>query len=383
MMRVTLVAAPAPAQFVAGVDQPLGTVRTHMHKAPLTALASWLRNDADVAILDMQVDRTQTAYGTLRMGTIELEKRRVGMTFEEADERLTDSDIVGVNANFTHSRRIIADFIEHLRESAPGRAVIVGGTDATADPEFFLRHGAQVVVRGEGELVMRDLLRSLELGKDPVDIPNVSFGTTDGFKHNPTKFLREQLDVSSLPPHALDLVRLDSYIDTGEGFPPPGVVPPYISIETSRGCAQACSFCATPQTKGRFRYMRSGVAREHLEYYKAHGVRTLLFQEDNLLSRIQVDHRAESTAGRKNLLELFALARDLGFAWEFTNGIEYGQFESEGRIDYELIESMFWRGDDGTGATEQRCPWRTCSMTGRCSSGRSQPGTASVLEPSF
>ncbi len=273
------------------------------------------------------------------------------MPFAEADQLLKNSDVIGINANFTHSRRIIAEFLDHLSESGPERALVVGGTDATADPEFFLRHGARIVVRGEGELVMRDLLRCIELGKDPVEVPNVSYVTQDGFKHNPTKFLREQFDVNELPPHALDLVRLDSYIDTGEGFPPPGVTPPYISIETSRGCAQACSFCATPQTKGRFRYMSTEVARRHLEYYKSQGVRTLLFQEDNLLSRVHVDHRAESNVARKNLIELFSIARDLGFAWEFTNGIEYGQFESEGRIDYELIESMFWRSENATGGS--------------------------------
>jgi hypothetical protein len=355
-MKLTLVAAPAPAQFVEGIEHPLGTVRTHMHKAPLTALASWLRDDAEVSILDMQVDRTQTPYGMLSMGSLDLEKRRVGMTFEAADDLLADTDVVGINANFTHSRRIIADFIDHLRQTDPDRRVIVGGTDATADPAFFLRHGAEVVVRGEGELVMRDLLRVMERGEKPVDLPNVSYMTSEGVKHNATKFLREQLDMSTIPPHALDLVRLDSYIDTGEGFPPPGVVPPYISIETSRGCAQACSFCATPQTKGRFRYMSTSVAREHLEYYKANGVRTLLFQEDNLLSRVQVDHRADSNEGRTNLLELFAIARDLGFAWEFTNGIEYGQFESEGRIDLELIEAMFWRGENGDGCYRATLP---------------------------
>lgn len=35
-----------------------------MHKAPLTALAAAIRDEFDVAILDMQVDRQVTAYGT-------------------------------------------------------------------------------------------------------------------------------------------------------------------------------------------------------------------------------------------------------------------------------------------------------------------------------
>lgn len=355
-MKVSLVAAPAPAQFAEGVDHPLGTVRTHMHKAPLTALASWLRDEADVGILDMQADRTQTPYGTLPLGSLSLEKRRVGMTFEDADRQLADSDVVGVNANFTHSRRIIADLLSFLSFKQPERVLVVGGTDATAEPTFFLRNGADVVVRGEGELVIRDLIRCIDDGATLDTLPNISFVSNGEVHHNPTKFLRHQLDVNRLPPHALDLVQLDSYIDTGEGFPPRGVKPPFISIETSRGCAQACSFCATPQTKGRFRYMNLEVAEEHLDYYQSQGVRTLLFQEDNLLSRIQVDHRSESAAGRANLLGLFALARERGFSWEFTNGIEYGQFELGGRIDRQLIEAMFWRGEDGAGCYRATLP---------------------------
>lgn len=347
-MKVTLVATPAPSQYVDGSDRPLGTVRTYMHKAPITALAAWLRDSADVEILDMQATRDVTSYGTLPMGGVALEKCRVGMSFEDADELLADSDVVGLNANFTHSRRITGDLLGYLRRSHPDRALLVGGTDATADPGFYLRSGADVVVRGEGELVARDVIRCLESDAPLTDIPNVSVRRNGGLEHHPTRFLRDPLDVDSLPPHALDLVDLDSYSDTGEGLPPAGIEPPFISVETSRGCAQACSFCATPRTKGRFRFMSTEVMEHHLTHYRDAGVRTLLFQEDNLLSRVHQDRRAGSSAGRENLLELFRLARELGFAWEFTNGLEFGQLEHDGRIDTEIIEAMFWRGtDDG------------------------------------
>jgi hypothetical protein len=347
-MKVTLVATPAPAQYVNGSDRPLGTVRTYMHKAPITALAAWLRDSADVGILDMQSTRDVTSYGTLLLGDVELEKCRVGMSFEEADELLADSDVVGLNANFTHSRRIAGDLLGHLRRSQPERTLLVGGTDATAEPDFYLRSGADVVVRGEGELVARDVIRCLESHAPLTDVPNISVRRNGDVDHHPRRFLRDPLDVDTLPPHALDLVDLRSYSDTGEGRPPRGIEPPFISVETSRGCAQACSFCATPRTKGRFRFMSPDVMEEHLRHYKEAGVRTLLFQEDNLLSRVHEDRRLGSSAGRDNLLELFRIARELGFAWEFTNGLEFGQLEHEGRIDTEIIEAMFWRGGHET-----------------------------------
>lgn len=343
-MKLALVAPPVPAQYAPGADRPLGTVRTDMHKAPITALAAWLRDCAEVHILDMQADRQVNSYGTLPMGHLKLDKCRVGMPFDKAVELLSDSDIVGINANFTHSRRIVGDLLSRLRRSRPERTLLIGGTDATADPTFYLRSGADVVVRGEGELVARDVIRCLEAGSSLDDVPNISVTGESGIEHHPASFLRHQLDVNRLPPHALDLVDLGSYTDTGEGRPPWGISPPFISMETSRGCAQGCSFCATPWTKGRFRYMAADVTERHLRHYHARGVRTLLFQEDNLLSRIHRDRRAGRTDGRANLLELFGLARQLGFAWEFTNGLEFGQFECDGAIDTELIETMFWKG---------------------------------------
>ena len=42
MLTVTLFSVPAPGQCVKGDDRFLGTVRTNMHKAPLTALAAGL-----------------------------------------------------------------------------------------------------------------------------------------------------------------------------------------------------------------------------------------------------------------------------------------------------------------------------------------------------
>lgn len=83
--------------------------------------------------------------------------------------------------------------------------------------------------------------------------------------------------------------------------------------------------------------------RKHFEYFKSKGIRTLLFQEDNLLSRIHRHASGKSAFddGRDELFDMFNLARSMGFCWEFTNGIELGQFEHQGIVDHELIQVMF------------------------------------------
>jgi len=353
MLNVTLFSVPAPGQCIKGEGEYLGTVRTHMHKAPLTALAAWTRHEEGVAvrIVDMQTLRREaTPYGEIDYEGLVLEKHRVGAPFEAVDDEIRDSDVVGINANFTHSRLIAAQFARHARSRNPKCLVVVGGTDASGDPEYFLRNGADVVVKGEGELVFRELLQGLRRGRDLAAIPNIVYNDGGTFVHNPDTFLRQRLDVDRLPPPDLDGVDLATYTDTGEGRPPFDLHGPFISVETSRGCAQACTFCATPFTKGRYRFMSLPRIAEHFAYYWSRGIRTLLFQEDNLLSRIHRRPNGEYVhpEGREELLAMFRLARDMGFSWEFTNGLEFGQYEHQGRIDHELVDAMFWHQVEGT-----------------------------------
>jgi len=155
-----------------------------------------------------------------------------------------------------------------------------------------------------------------------------------------------------MPPPDLDAVDLRTCTDTGEGRPPFGLTGPFISVETSRGCAQACTFCATPSTKGRFRFMKLEQIQEHFVYFQSRGVNTLLFQEDNVLSRIHRKPNGEYAfpEGREELLGMFQMAREMGFTWEFTNGLEFGQYIHAGEIDYELIAAMFWHEITDSGA---------------------------------
>lgn len=360
MLRVTLFSVPAPGQCIKGDDRFLGTVRTNMHKAPLTALVAGLRNTllardvvVDLRICDMQTqgadryeDRCKVKYGELQLGDLILEKYRIGQPFEAVLTEIANSDVIGINSNFTHSRRIVADFIRFCTVQNPRALVVLGGTDATVAPEFHLNCGAHIVVKGEGELCFADLLECVDKNWSFDNVQNIAFRAKDGsIQHTAKNFLSRSgaYDVNDMLPPDLELVDLESYTDTGEGKPPFGIQGPFISVETSRGCAQACSFCATPSTKGRFRFMQLEKIREHFEYFKSKGVRTLLLQEDNLLSRIH-RHSSGNSAysdGRDELFDMFNLARDMGFCWEFTNGIELGQFEHEGVVDHDLIRVMF------------------------------------------
>lgn len=323
-----------------------------MHKASLTALTAGLeqrlRGDgicSRVRIVDMQtLGRQKEKYGEIDFGGLLLEKYRVGCPFGAVSNSLKETDVVGINANFTSSRKIASDFAKYARRSKKDSLIVVGGADATADPDYYLQNGADVVVKGEGELTFQRVIQAFNQRKDFRGIANISYFAGGTIKHNPNTFLQDPLEINSLLPPNLEIVDLAKYTDTGEGEPPFGLRGPFISVETSRGCAQACSFCAGPTTKGKYRFMKLENIKKHFEYFQRKKIRTLLFQEDNLLSRIhrKPDGKYLFPDGRKELLGIFRLARGMGFSWEFTNGLEFGQYEYGGKIDYELIQTMFW-----------------------------------------
>jgi hypothetical protein len=111
-------------------------------------------------------------------------------------------------------------------------------------------------------------------------------------------------------------------------------------FESSRGCHEHCTFCATPNLIGdEFRFARPGRVRQLLEHYAAHGVKSLALNEDNLLTRVALDPEG----GTRDVLEIFRHMRELGFAWEFDGGIQFGLLYDNAarRIRRDLFDAMF------------------------------------------
>lgn len=355
-MKVNLYYAPYPSQIFAGSADPVNTERPFNPKSALTTLATGLRMfsgplglDCEVEIIDMQVGGVHTYYKSIPYGPHVMDCYRLGYPFEEMEAKIREGDIHGISSNHTNASQIVVDLAKFIKRLCPESLVVVGGTDATARPYYYLDNGVDVVVKGEGEYVF-SLVVEAWLKRTGFDaIPSICTrerpGGTDGSL--------KQLDMNTLEPMSLDLVAdLSIYTDTAEGPPPAGVKPNFICFETSRGCAWTCSFCTAPG-RGRFRYMSPSSVEKHFRYFRSLGIRTIVWQEDNPLSRAQQSGtgRYLYDQGRAEVLEIFHLAREYGFAWEFANGLEFGKFRpngSGGALDYELMDALLWnRQDDG------------------------------------
>jgi len=180
--------------------------------------------------------------------------------FEEAVKQsmiALDPDLVGITMSATdHSEGLeIARLAKGL-----GAVVILGGYHPTAIPDELLSHPqVDQVVRGEGELTMRELVVK---GKAK-GVRGVSYRDGDEIVHNPDREFIEDLD--SLPFPARHLRRY-AYRTTLMRDREHDV------LTTSRGCLGRCTFCCEPSvSKGRQRYRSpENVMEEILEIVSFH-----------------------------------------------------------------------------------------------------------------
>ena len=357
-LQVQLYYAPYPSQTFRGEEQPLSTVRVFNPKSALVTLAAGVRAylqqweiDAELQIIDTQVDGGATYYKSFAYGPNVVDCHRVGGDFAAYEDTIRQADVCGISNNFTNSAGIVTDFALALRRYNPSCLFVAGGMDATARPDYYLARGFDVVVRLEGEHSFAKVVEARARGVSVADLMPV-----ETRPHGLVVTGGSLLDMDELPPMSLDLVDgIERYTDTGEGVPPSTVRPPFVCFETSRGCHQTCSFCATPM-RGGYRFMSPAAVENHLRAFRAAGINNLLFQEDNLLSRIQRVGRQRNLlydSGREAIIEIFTLAREYGFSWEFANGLEFGKFMDIGQVDTELMSALFW--SDQTGDR-----WRGC-----------------------
>src|ERR1700731_5356007 len=77
--------------------------------------------------------------------------------------RELDPEIVGLSI-MTFQRRTAGRIIELVRALRPGVKIVVGGYDPSLAPEAYEDMGVDYLVRSEGEVTFRELLRAIEAG---------------------------------------------------------------------------------------------------------------------------------------------------------------------------------------------------------------------------
>ncbi|HEX7680844.1 MAG TPA: cobalamin-dependent protein, partial [Thermoanaerobaculia bacterium] len=82
-------------------------------------------------------------------------------------------DVVGLQCNFTTERNRTVRLAQRIKRENPGVFVVVGGHDASRDPNWFHHEVIDAVAVGDGEEVMPPMVDAIQRGHDLATIPGL------------------------------------------------------------------------------------------------------------------------------------------------------------------------------------------------------------------
>ncbi len=214
-------------------------------------------------------------------------------------------DLVGLSV-MTFQRRTALRVIRLVRALAPRARIVVGGYDPSLAIEAWTdpAAGADFIVRGEGDVTLRELVRALERSGDPRGdegsgargtaaglgaIAGLSWRDGETFRHNPDRHVG---DLADIRPPARAARLLSGYTFMGR---------PVDVLETSRGCTFDCSFCSIIEMRGR-NFHRFPLERvlDDIRDARRRGARVIFIVDDNItldVHRFEALCRAIADAG--------------------------------------------------------------------------------------
>jgi anaerobic magnesium-protoporphyrin IX monomethyl ester cyclase len=182
-------------------------------------------------------------------------------------------DLVGLSV-MTFQRRTAMRIIELVRALKSSARVVVGGYDPSLAPDAYADSGAvDFIVRGEGDVTFRELVRALERGSPCDAIQGLSYRQGDCWSHNPDRPVGG-LDGGEIRPPNRGARVLTGYTLVGR---------PVDVVETSRGCTFDCSFCSIIEMRGRnFHTYAFDRVLADIRDARRHGARAIFIVDDNI-----------------------------------------------------------------------------------------------------
>ncbi|MDD5959169.1 MAG: radical SAM protein [Methanobrevibacter wolinii] len=243
-------------------------------------------------------------------------------TLEDLSKRIKkeNPDIVSISA-LTPTIGSALESAQIVKETIPDTMVILGGYHPTFNFEETLHdENVDLVIRGEGEYTMLDLVQTIEKGGDLSRVKGIVYEEEN---ENGDKIMivtpdREPImDLDELPFPALHLLPMDHYkllnMDTHMS-----------TMITSRGCPIQCSFCSSAAMHGR-KIRRRSIKNivdeiEHLKY--DYGIETIAFMDDTF------------TINKKRVKELCdeIINRNINIMWGCTARVD--------TLNEEVLEKM-------------------------------------------
>jgi radical SAM superfamily enzyme YgiQ (UPF0313 family) len=200
---------------------PLGT---------LYAAAAVRQRGYSVALFDAMLAQSEDEWAT----SLALHRPRFAVLYEDSFNYLSKMCLLRMRE---------AAMVMIAAARSRGVKVIVAGSDASDHPNLYLDAGADIVVSGEGELTLGEVLDKLTGRFDGplATIPGICLRAPDGqlLRTSARSLVR---DLDTLPDPAWDLVDVERYRSIWmqrHGYFS-------MNIVTTRGCPYHCNWCVKP-----------------------------------------------------------------------------------------------------------------------------------------
>ena len=299
-MRVLLV--NPPQAFYPGSDIPAGNLPLGL----LYIAAVLEKNGHEVSILDAFMSDSSIWKSK--------EKTIIGMPGWRIREeiRKRKPEVVGVSNPFTSQVENAIAVCDIAKGVDPRILTVVGGPHVSAAPAQFLEEAktADIVVIGEGEYAMLDILDSLARRENLSDVPGIAFRNgTAIVQTSPRPWLK---NLDELPYPAYHLVNMEQYLEP-KTIEYRSFKDRSISMITSRGCPFNCCFCSVHLHMGKsFRSHSADYVVNHIEHVvNKYRAKTIFFEDDNLTLDME---RFEAICDK-------IIERGIRVNWETPNGV--------------------------------------------------------------
>ncbi len=218
-----------------------------------------------------------------------------------------------------------------LKDRFPDKIIVAGGPHPTLWKESCLKECDEldIVVCGEGEYIMKELVAALKSGGSLEKIAGIIWRGEEGVKVNSPRPYVEDLNKVPFPDRSL--VDLNKYIPTISNYRRL----PSATMMASRGCSYSCTFCQATRNV-RFRDPEN-VLDELEKLVSRYGIRDVTFYDDTFTLNREITLKiSEGIIERKLNLTWAANARPQGLdevllrkmkesgCWRLLFGIESG-----------------------------------------------------------
>lgn len=248
-----------------------------------------------------------------------LDASALELTYDEIGEEILkrNPDIVSISA-LTPTIGVALDSADKIKQVKPDTIVVLGGYHPTFEYKSVLEEeSVDVVVRGEGEYTLLELVRTIEDKGDLINVDGLAFhDESDGsLIVTQDRPIIENLD--ELPFPAFHLFPMEKYRILN-------ITTNVATIITTRGCPMQCSFCSSAALHGHKLRRRSveNVVDEIEMRLIEQNIDTIAFMDDTF------------TLNKRFVMEFCSeiKKRDLKFWWGCTSRVD--------TLDKDLLQTM-------------------------------------------